>query len=66
MCCILTELWDKLMEVRIKLQKCLQLSNKHPQHDVYPDFKSASGIHLSKAEGDGMYREFLSGNFVSC
>eukprot|EP00794_Sanderia_malayensis_P003224 gene3224-3702_t len=45
-------LWDKFLEMRIKLQKCLQLSNKHPQHDTLPEFKKSSGAHLAKSQGD--------------
>ncbi|CAD1470192.1 unnamed protein product, partial [Heterotrigona itama] len=33
------KLWENLLEVRIKLQKCLVTSNQMPQHDVYQNFK---------------------------
>ncbi|KAK9297242.1 hypothetical protein QLX08_008975 [Tetragonisca angustula] len=34
------KLWENLLEVRIKLQKCLVTSNQMPQHDVYQNFKT--------------------------
>ncbi|XP_050475464.1 protein AATF [Bombus huntii] len=33
------KLWENLLEMRIKLQKCLITSNQMPQHDVYQNFK---------------------------
>lgn len=33
------KLWENLLEIRIKLQKCLITSNQMPQHDVYQNFK---------------------------
>nr|XP_033325602.1 protein AATF [Megalopta genalis] len=33
------KLWESLLEVRIKLQKCLVTSNQMPQHDIYTNFK---------------------------
>ncbi|XP_026672678.1 protein AATF-like [Ceratina calcarata] len=33
------KLWEHLLEVRIKLQKCLTASNQMPQHDIYEDMK---------------------------
>lgn len=33
------KLWENLLEIRIKLQKCLITSNQMPQHDVYHNFK---------------------------
>nr|XP_031828453.1 protein AATF [Nomia melanderi] len=33
------KLWENLLEVRIKLQKCLVTSNQMPQHNVYKNFK---------------------------
>lgn len=33
------KLWESLLEVRIKLQKCLVTSNQMPQHDIYKDLK---------------------------
>ncbi|XP_014205197.1 protein AATF [Copidosoma floridanum] len=32
------QLWENLLEVRIKFQKCLVDSNKFPQHDVYSEY----------------------------
>ncbi|OXU26311.1 hypothetical protein TSAR_011625 [Trichomalopsis sarcophagae] len=34
------KLWENLLEMRIKLQKCLVSSNKMPQHDIYKDYAS--------------------------
>ncbi|XP_017755559.1 PREDICTED: protein AATF [Eufriesea mexicana] len=34
------KLWESLLEVRIKLQKCLITSNQLPQYNVYKDFKT--------------------------
>ncbi|XP_015585242.1 protein AATF [Cephus cinctus] len=33
------KVWENLLEMRIKLQKCLITSNKMPQYDTYKDFK---------------------------
>ena len=35
-------LWENLLEIRIKLQKCLFTSNQMPQFDVWKDFKENS------------------------
>ncbi|XP_078039934.1 apoptosis antagonizing transcription factor [Augochlora pura] len=39
--CIINQLklWESLLEVRIKLQKCLVTSNQMPQYDIYTNFK---------------------------
>lgn len=34
------QLWENLLEVRIKLQKCLITSNQMPQYDIYNNFKT--------------------------
>ena len=34
------KLWENMLEIRIKLQRCLNTSNQMPQHDVYTNFKS--------------------------
>ncbi|XP_003705615.1 apoptosis antagonizing transcription factor [Megachile rotundata] len=34
------KLWESLLEIRIKLQKCLTTSNQMPQYDVYKNFKT--------------------------
>lgn len=34
------KLWESLLEIRIKLQKCLSTSNQMPQYDVYKHFKT--------------------------
>lgn len=34
------KLWENLLEVRIKLQKCLVTSNQMPQYDVYQNFET--------------------------
>ncbi|XP_017791941.1 PREDICTED: protein AATF [Habropoda laboriosa] len=33
------KLWESLLEIRIKLQKCLTTSNQMPQYDIYKDLK---------------------------
>lgn len=40
--CVRTQLrfWESLLEMRIKLQKCLTVSNQMPQHNVSKDFKT--------------------------
>ena len=35
---ILSELWEKLLEVCIYLQKMLTISNRLPSHEVCPEF----------------------------
>lgn len=34
------QLWENLLEIRIKLQKCLITSNQMPQYDIYNNFKT--------------------------
>ncbi|XP_043277774.1 protein AATF [Venturia canescens] len=34
------KIWENLLEMRIKLQKCLITSNKMPQHDVHAQLRS--------------------------
>lgn len=34
------KLWEHLLELRIKLQKCLTASNQMPQHDIYKEMKT--------------------------
>lgn len=34
------KLWESLLEIRIKLQKCIVISNQMPQYDIYKEFIS--------------------------
>lgn len=38
------KLWENLLEMRIKVQKCLITSNKMPQFDVYKNYESNSEL----------------------
>jgi len=35
---LLSELWERLLEVRIHLQKMLTINNRLPSHEMCPEF----------------------------
>ena len=43
-------IWEDLLEMRIRLQKCLVTANKMPQSNVFQDMKTQMGDDIQKAQ----------------
>ncbi|XP_065053368.1 protein AATF-like [Rhopilema esculentum] len=45
-------IWEKFLEIRIKLQRCVQFANKYPQGQEMKDFEIAGGPDVLKMKKD--------------